>query len=302
MCAIFGIIDYKKVLSKVQREQMLKVLANECMSRGTDATGISYLKNNSLTIYKRPKKANKMRFKLPVDSNVIMGHTRMTTQGNEKFNFNNHPFLGRAGKSKFALAHNGVIYNDTSLRKSEKLPKTHIETDSYIAVQLIEKENVLNFNSIKNMAEKVSGSFCFSILDENKNLYLVKGSNPLCIMHFAQGFYVYASTQDIVKKFMEKLKLSLLNRTEICLEEGDILHIDCRGNLNKTKFEFDSLDYYLSRRNVMYSHEFLNDNFYLEDIKSVASSFGYTSDDVDKLISQGFTLEEIEEFFYGYIY
>ena len=33
-----------------------------------------------------------------------------------------------------ALAHNGVLYNDEWLRKSEKLPSTKIKTDSYIAV------------------------------------------------------------------------------------------------------------------------------------------------------------------------
>ena len=33
-----------------------------------------------------------MRFKLPDDVLCVMGHTRMTTQGDEKHNYNNHPF------------------------------------------------------------------------------------------------------------------------------------------------------------------------------------------------------------------
>ena len=33
------------------------------------------------------------------------------------------------------------------------------------------------FESIKYMAEKVEGSFSFSILDDRNNLYLVKGEN-----------------------------------------------------------------------------------------------------------------------------
>ena len=37
----------------------------------------------------------------------------------------------------FALAHNGVLYNDRNLKDSENLPKTCIETDSYVAAKAI---------------------------------------------------------------------------------------------------------------------------------------------------------------------
>lgn len=53
-----------------------------------------------------------------------MGHTRMTTQGNENRNYNNHPFLGQTREGAFALTHNGVIQNDRSLRKKLRIPKT----------------------------------------------------------------------------------------------------------------------------------------------------------------------------------
>ena len=64
----------------------------------------------------------------------------MTTQGRASRNRNNHPFFGEAGGELFALAHNGVLWNDDILRRSKHLPKTKIETDSYIAVQLIEQK------------------------------------------------------------------------------------------------------------------------------------------------------------------
>ena len=67
----------------------------------------------------------------------------MTTQGSEEKNYNNHPFLGQAGGRQFALAHNGVLHNDLMLRRSLKLPHTKIETDSYVAVQLIERKKAL---------------------------------------------------------------------------------------------------------------------------------------------------------------
>nr|WP_243106064.1 class II glutamine amidotransferase [Butyricicoccus sp. OF13-6] len=49
-----------------------------------------------------------MKIHIPHGVNVVMGHTRMTTQGNAQFNQNNHPFLGKVDGSSFALAHNGV--------------------------------------------------------------------------------------------------------------------------------------------------------------------------------------------------
>ena len=43
-----------------------------------------------------------------------------------------------------ALAHNGVLYNDRELRREQHLPTTPIETDSYIAVQLLEQGQQLD--------------------------------------------------------------------------------------------------------------------------------------------------------------
>ena len=77
-----------------------------------------------------------------------MGHTRMATQGSAGKNRNNHPFEGHSGSSSFALAHNGVLYNDRILRRELKLPATAIETDSYAAVQLLERQKALTPDSL----------------------------------------------------------------------------------------------------------------------------------------------------------
>ena len=55
------------------------------------------------------------------------------------------------------------------------LPETKIETDSYVAVQLIEKKRTLGTDSLKFMAEQLQGSFTITVLDENNNLHFVKG-------------------------------------------------------------------------------------------------------------------------------
>ena len=211
MCCLFGLLDYTHSMDSGKKERILSLLSRECEERGIDATGIAYVNRNRLRIFKRPLPAHRMRFYIPEDSPVIMGHTRMATQGNRKYNANNHPFEGRCGNAKFALAHNGVLHNDGVLRKQYRLPNTRIQTDSYVAVQILEQERALSLDSLKNMAETVEGSFSFTVLDAQENLYFIKGSNPMCIYHFKRhGFYLYASTEDILLTAVQKWLVSSL--------------------------------------------------------------------------------------------
>ena len=201
MCAIFGLLDYKGNLTASQKLHLVRELGTAAEIRGTDATGIAYFQRDKLCIQKAPKPAHKMKYRIPAEVQYIMGHTRMTTQGKASKNQNNHPFPGKAGDQKFALAHNGVLTNDWNLRFSEILPKTDVETDSFVAVQLIEKQKEVSFQSLKTMAEKVEGSFTFTILDQDNNLYFVKGENPLTIYHYPKlGVYLYAFTSEILDK------------------------------------------------------------------------------------------------------
>ena len=140
MCCLFGLMDYSGGLTAKQKAGVLHALATAAEARGTDATGIAYRSRGRMHVYKRPLPGHCLHFRIPHDTQVIMGHTRMATQGSAKKNYNNHPFQSRAGGRSFALAHNGMIYNDMALRKQERLPRTNIQTDSYVAVQLLERE------------------------------------------------------------------------------------------------------------------------------------------------------------------
>ena len=84
MCCLFGIYDYRDNLTASQKRRLISALAMASEARGTDATGIAYNSSGRLAIYKRPWPAHLMRFRLPEDTRCIMGHTRMTTQGDEK--------------------------------------------------------------------------------------------------------------------------------------------------------------------------------------------------------------------------
>lgn len=193
-----------------------------------------------------------------------------------------------------------MLYNDRKLRRSLNLPPTKIETDSYIAVQLIEQQKALDFSGLKYMAEQVEGSFTFTLLDEANNWYLVKGDNPLCLYQFPRlGVYLYASTEEILRRALQTQRLGKAKRIQA--ECGDILKISPDGVIHRSTFESDfgnwlPLPYELpARRN--YSPGTLEQE-YRRQLEALALWYGYDSGCVDDLLNHGFTLDDVAEFLY----
>jgi len=310
MCGIFGFSSYAEE-AKTDLVALLNELASESSVRGTDACGIAYHHKNRIVIDKAPKAAYAVTFKPPKEVSAIIGHTRHATHGLAKKNYNNHPFYGKAGGTKFALTHNGVLCNMDELQKQYRIPKSKIETDSYIAVQLIEQQKLLDENSLRFMAETVSGSFSFALLDDKSNVYLIKGDNPIAILHFPkEKLFVYASTEEILWKSVINTKLfdtlKLGHYEEIPLEEGQILKITPRGELSYSKFDYDEYAAYGLCRWYDYGWGFStptqnqsSKDDYLSMLKQAALMEGYESSEIDALVAEGFSPDEIEDYIYG---
>lgn len=300
MCALFGWLDYKHITPYKTLKKLTQALANAAEERGTDASGISYIKNGKVTIFKRPKPAHKVHFNTPDGTTAIMGHTRLTTQGNQKFNQNNHPFYGHADK-EFSFAHNGVLYNDVELRKEKNLPDTHIETDSYVAVQLIEQQKKLDFNSLKNMAEAVQGNFTFTILDEDNSLYIIKGSNPMYLLYFEiLGIYIYSSTESIMKKALKKINMLSFPYTKIETAYGDIIRINSNGIITRSEFEGKEDFRYAS---FMKYFDNFEDDYYTQHeqlLLEMCNCYGIDEDDIIMLLDYGYSADEIEDMLCDY--
>ncbi len=293
MCSLFGYLDYQGIMPHRLARKLCQSLANYAEERGTDAAGISYVRDGEIVIYKRPKAAHKLHFAPPEGTRAVMGHTRLTTQGSEKKNQNNHPFYGRTSDISWSLSHNGCLFNDATLRKEKKLPATNIETDSYVAVQLIESQGRLDFDSLRYMAETVHGSFTFSLLDADNSLYFVKGSNPLCLLHFKDlGLYVYASTDKIVEKALKRVGLHKFAYEQIAPDEGDIIKIDRNGNLTRSQFEPAPTYTHFSKSNWWYGDDYCL--AYEETLISMAHCLGFDEEDVLLLFDYGYTVSEVE--------
>lgn len=292
MCAVFGFLDYKSKISNTILKKLIQNLSIAAEVRGTDATGISYVNHGKVVTFKKAKPAHKMKLYFPRNTRAVVGHTRMTTQGSEKCNYNNHPFNGRCGTETFALAHNGMLYNDAELKTKYRLSKTPIETDSYVAVQLLEQEKQLHTESIKKMAELVNGSFVFTILRNDNTLFLVKGNNPLTLYHFPKiGIYVYASTKSILDNVLQQVNLSD-KCCEIDVSEGEIVEIAANGKHSKTTFAMQN--------SVFSPYNWDNLNWYKteeqeECLLECCRMFGVPEEDVYLLLDYGFSADEIEE-------
>lgn len=223
-----------------------------------------------------------------------MGHTRMTTQGDELHNYNNHPFLG-AAEASFALAHNGIIHNDSSLRTEKSLPRTKIETDSYVAVQLLAQQGNVSFQNIRAAVEPLRGALTLTILDSRDDLYIAKGNNPLFLYHFPRaGLYVYASTEAILRKGLKQDLPTKERPFDVLLQEGNILRIDTSGRY--TTEVFDTRNLWNGRPYFLWPCADVSlDGEYIRDLKSVAPAYGYTPHDIDVFLSYGLCPEEIEE-------
>jgi len=78
----------------------------------------------------------------------------------------------------------------------------------------------------------------WSILNEENSLYIVKGSNPMCLIHFeALGLYIYASTESLVKNALKKVGLHKFTYERVETNEGDILCINKNGEITRSEFE-----------------------------------------------------------------
>ena len=144
------------------------------------------------------------------------------------------------------------------------------------------------------MAETVDGNFTFTVLDDANNLYIVKGSNPMCLLHFKDiGLYVYASTESIMKNALRRIGLHKFANERIKTEEDDIICIDRNGNIIRSEFE---PKIYRSKYGSWYD---LDDtpyyNMHEEMLLAYCGCYGVDSEDVELLLEYGYTCDDIEE-------
>ena len=291
MCALYGFINYGKILSKKELKKLVRNLSIASELRGTDASGVAYVRNGKIVIYKKPQPSHEVNFYFPSDITILTGHTRMATHGDARNNYNNHPFVGHTAEGDFALCHNGVLFNYEQVQKQEQLPKTRIKTDSYIAVQLIEKYGKADFDTIGKTSELVNGSFVFTVLTDEEKLYISRWDNPIFLLHFPKlGIYVYTSTKEIMQMALRGTIFEKQTIDVIPVSEGEMISIDKNGVIERSRFtpEYDDFFGYYGCRAFRERDDY--DSYLCE----YGNMFGVSEEEIMMLYDMGYDDEEIE--------
>jgi glucosamine--fructose-6-phosphate aminotransferase (isomerizing) len=275
------------------KKKLLRELSVTSECRGKDATGIAYNSNDELRIFKVGKPAHRVKLYFPDKTRVVMGHTRAATQGSPKSNQNNHPFYGQTASCSFSVAHNGVLWASEYQRIKHSLPKTTIECDSYLAVQLLNRYDNLSIQNLAEMVETIDGSYSFTILDNHNNLYFIKGDCPLTIAFFEEiGLYVYASTPTILCRALKKTGLDGITPAMINLKSGDILRIGSDGETESGTFETFNYNSWFPLSALRSPYE---SNSSLHELIELGRIAGVKEDEIQQLFDAGYETTEIEE-------
>jgi glucosamine--fructose-6-phosphate aminotransferase (isomerizing) len=194
--------------------------------RGYDSTGIALLTDDTLAVYKKKGKVAELEHTLQTVSLAAdcgIGHTRWATHG-EPTDANSHPHLSNNGR--FALVHNGIIENYSTLKKS-LLSKGYTfasQTDTEVLVNFIESiQNSVEcttYEAIRIALLEVVGAYAICLLDreEPNQLYVARNGSPLAIGVGEGEFFVASDASPIVAYtknviYLDDQEIAKLDRT-----------------------------------------------------------------------------------------
>ena len=125
----------------------------------------------------------------------------------------------------------------------------------------------------------------------------------MCLYHYLdRGLYVYASTEEILRTALQRLPFSLGTPVRVDLTCGDILKIDKHGHQDRGNFDTSKLFPRMYKPWMDFGFRSSVSTGvkggYLDDLKSIAAYYGYYPEEIDRLIADGFTTDDIEEMLY----
>ncbi|MEO8231488.1 MAG: hypothetical protein ABI638_04355 [Ignavibacteriota bacterium] len=215
-------------------------------SRGRDASGYAFIRDNNLNVNKAAIKSSEMiktkEWEDLILPRIFIAHTRMKTQGSEKNNANNHPLYSKSG---VAIVHNGIIYNDKEIF-GKKQRDAQVDSEAVLAVLASTKK----VDKIKRLFELVEGSFAVAVIDrmQSDKLILIKKDNPIELYLDTKDDVLYfCSEKEIIQ---EALSIKQVSKFGFNLGEKNYHHYTMENNhaLIITKDGVDTYRRYTSKR------------------------------------------------------
>lgn len=234
MCGIVAYVGHRQA-----HEVIIKGL-KRLEYRGYDSAGIGLL-NGGLNIYKKKGKVAELEQYLSgrnLNSHIGIGHTRWATHG-EPNDVNAHPHY--SATEKFAIIHNGIIENYSSLKQDLK-KKGHVfqsDTDTEVFIHFIEdikeKEGCSLEEAVRLALTKVIGAYAIVVmsLEDPDLLVAARKGSPLVVGVGKDEFFLASDATPIIEYTNEVV---YLNDQEIAVIRNGKLSITNTSNLPLTPY------------------------------------------------------------------
>lgn len=218
MCGILGLMSYSGTpLNHLQVKMVHRAiteLLKESEIRGSDASGLAVLTDKKMSMFKEHVKASDL-VSTPEYGEIMkeinktncfkamIGHTRLKTKGHQRYNINNHPIRA----NRIVGVHNGWISNDDFLFEDYRHQVDRRgRVDSEIIFRLIDlyrRQRKTLIGSVKEMSQKVVGSYACAFLDSEAPDYVTvftngSFSNVILYVYRSIKMVLFASTESIL--------------------------------------------------------------------------------------------------------
>jgi len=273
MCGIFGFAKKSESQSDFHLEkikEMTGYLTEASVIRGSDSTGMAIISPRFHNIWKSTLSSPELvghddwdTIMRSVDrgTTAVIGHVRFATHGDVTAR-NSHPFSigGVIG------AHNGVIYNHSSL---DKQLGAKSEVDSEVIFGAIDKFGT------KEGLEKLNGDYALTFVKDNPyEVYLAREfSRPLNYAYWKKARTLFwASTEEILQY---ALKMSGLVLESKSLKQDFIFKLDTREFGKEVKYDCEKFtpdDSYTYNRYYKSDYTHCTDGYYRTTAPSTANA------------------------------
>jgi hypothetical protein len=219
-------------------------------SRGKEASGTAIRVSESIFVFKEPVSSSKLiksyeykdlfestiknggyaenRLKAPF---VILGHSRLATNGLSEINSNNQPVV----KDGAVGIHNGIIVNDEKLWKSFNSLKKQYDVDTEVFLSLLQmfrKQGESLASAVRNVFKHIEGSASVAVLFDDINTVLLAtntGSLYTCtsrngkILVFASEKYILGQ---IISSGFTKILFDINEISQVKPGQGYLINLD----------------------------------------------------------------------------
>jgi glucosamine--fructose-6-phosphate aminotransferase (isomerizing) len=224
LCGIFGIVIGENLqLSSAELMQIVNRIFKLSESRGKEASGLAVRLTNSIHVLKEPITSSKLikttkykelfnqtlktegyagnQLQAPI---LILGHSRLQTNGQSEINTNNQPVV----KDGAVGIHNGIIVNDDKLWKSfsELKKKYDVDTEVFLSLlQMFRAQGKSVVEAVRLVFEHIEGSASVAVeFDDINTLVLASNTGSLYMaLSKSEKILVFASEKCILQQVLD---------------------------------------------------------------------------------------------------